>query len=64
MIDSIVHIDHDNTLIELMRYNKTIVAPMLARPGTAWANFWGDYSHDGYYKHSPDYLEIVNYNKM
>ncbi len=64
VIDSIVHIDYADTLIELMRYNKTIVAPMLVRSGRTWANLWGDYSDDGLYKRSPDYLEIINYNKM
>jgi hypothetical protein len=64
VISSVAHIDRADTLIELMRYNKTIVAPMLVRPGKTWANFWGDFSDDGFYKSSPDYLEIINYNKM
>ena len=64
VIDSIVHIDYADTLTELMRYNKKIVAPMLTLSGETLANFWGDYSDDGSYKRSPDYLKIINYETM
>ena len=33
---------------------------MLYRPYTAWSNFWGALSSDGYYARSADYMEIVN----
>ena len=37
---------------------------MLSRPEKAWSNFWGDYAENGYYQRSPDYMDIVNHNKM
>jgi len=64
ILDSIVHIDHPDTLIELIRYNRTIVAPMLLRPGKTWSNFWGDYTDEGFYQRSSDYMDFINYNKM
>ncbi|CAF3598495.1 unnamed protein product [Adineta steineri] len=64
VIDSIVHIDHPDTLIALININRTVVAPMLLRPGQTWSNFWGDYSDEGFYLRSPDYMDFVNYNKM
>lgn len=64
MIDSIVHVDHPDTLIELIMYNRSVVAPMLLRPGQAWSNFWGDYTDEGFYQRSTDYMDFVNYNKM
>ena len=64
VIDSIVHIDHPDTLIQLIKFNRTIVAPMLLQPGKAWSNFWGDYSDNGFYQRSPDYMDFVNYKKM
>lgn len=44
--------------------NRTVVAPMLLRPGQAWSNFWGDYTNEGFYQRSPDYMDFVNYKKM
>jgi hypothetical protein len=64
IIDSIVHVDHPDTLIELISYNRTVVAPMLLRPGQPWSNFWGDYTDEGFYQRSADYMDFVNYNKM
>jgi len=64
LLDSIAHIDHPDTLIELINYNRTIVAPMLLRPGQSWSNFWGDYSDDGFYQRSMDYMDFVDYKKM
>lgn len=63
-MDSIVHIDHPDMLIKLINYNRTIVAPMLLRPGQAWSNFWGDFSNEGFYQRSADYMDFVNYKKM
>ncbi|CAF1049888.1 unnamed protein product [Didymodactylos carnosus] len=64
VVDSVVHLDHPDTLIQLMTMNRTVIAPMITRPGKTWANFWGDFSDDGYYKRSPDYLEIINHEKL
>ncbi|CAF5195634.1 unnamed protein product [Rotaria magnacalcarata] len=64
ILDSIAHIDHPDTLIKLIAANRTVVAPMLLRPGQTWSNFWGDYSDAGYYQRSPDYMDFINYKKM
>ncbi|CAF0816227.1 unnamed protein product [Rotaria sp. Silwood1] len=63
VIDSIVHIDNPDTLVKLISLNRTIVSPMLLRPEKTWSNFWGDYTENGFYKRSPDYMDIINYNK-
>jgi hypothetical protein len=63
VIDSIVHLDNPDTLIKLITLNRTIISPMLLRPEKTWSNFWGDYTDDGFYKRSSDYMDIINYNK-
>ncbi|XP_054270597.1 procollagen-lysine,2-oxoglutarate 5-dioxygenase-like isoform X1 [Macrosteles quadrilineatus] len=60
VLDSIARLDNPNTLKGLISLNRTIVAPMLVRPGKAWSNFWGDLSVDGFYARSFDYMDIVN----
>lgn len=62
-IDSVVHIDNPDTLMKLISLNRTIIAPMVKRPEKTWSNFWGDYTDEGYYKRSPDYMEIINYEQ-
>lgn len=64
ILDSVTHIDHPDTLIKLIRANRSVVAPMLLRPGQTWSNFWGDYSDEGFYQRSPDYMDFINYKKM
>ena len=64
MVDSIVHLDHPDTLIKLITANRTVVVPMLLRPGQTWSNFWGDFTDEGFYQRSPDYMDFINYNKM
>ncbi|UJR36254.1 hypothetical protein I4U23_028985 [Adineta vaga] len=63
VIDSIAHLDNPETLVKLISLNRTIVSPMLIRTGKTWSNFWGDYTDEGFYKRSPDYVDIINYNK-
>ncbi|CAF4598213.1 unnamed protein product [Rotaria socialis] len=63
VIDSVVQLDNPDTLLKLISLNRTILAPMLMRPEKTWSNFWGDYTEEGYYRRSPDYLDIINYNK-
>lgn len=48
------------TLTDLCVSEKKIVAPMLVRPETLFANFWTDISDTGYYKRGFDYMDIVN----
>lgn len=47
----------------LIDQNRTVVAPMLIRPGRAWSNFWGALTKDGYYARSNDYMDIVHNDK-
>ena len=58
-IDSSVTLSNMKTLQLLIEQNKTILAPMMSKYQKFWSNFWGDVSADGYYKRSPDYLDIV-----
>lgn len=66
--DFIFFVDADNmlenpdVLTALMKYKKTIVAPMLLSLGR-YSNWWGDMSDDFYYKRSPDYMDILNREK-
>ena len=62
-IDSVTQIDYPKTLIELVALNRSVVAPMLVRPEKTWSNFWGDLNDDGFYQRSPDYMDIINYQK-
>jgi hypothetical protein len=64
VMDSVAQLDNPDTLLKLIAYNRTIITPMLARPGKTWSNFWGDLTDEGYYKRSPDYMDILNYNKV
>ncbi|CAF3679853.1 unnamed protein product [Rotaria sordida] len=64
ILDSMAHIDQPDTLIQLINFNRTVIAPMLLQPGQTWSNFWGDYSDQGFYQRSPDYMDIINYKKM
>jgi len=60
VVDSDAHLDNQHTLMLLIEQNRGVVAPMLYRPYTAWSNFWGSLSADGYYARSFDYMDIVN----
>jgi hypothetical protein len=56
-------LDNSCALKLFIEQNRGVVAPMLIRPYTAWSNFWGSLSSDGYYARSLDYMEIVNNNR-
>ncbi|XP_061664656.1 multifunctional procollagen lysine hydroxylase and glycosyltransferase LH3 isoform X1 [Syngnathoides biaculeatus] len=58
-IDSDVVLTNPDTLRILMEENKSVIAPMLSKPGKLWSNFWGALSAEGYYSRSEDYIEIV-----
>ncbi|CAG9863076.1 unnamed protein product [Phyllotreta striolata] len=62
-VDSIAHIDNPYTLKLLIEQNRTVIAPLLTRPGKAWSNFWGALSKDGFYARSNDYMDIVHSEK-
>ncbi|XP_018319536.1 procollagen-lysine,2-oxoglutarate 5-dioxygenase 3 isoform X2 [Agrilus planipennis] len=58
-IDSLAVLDNPKTLRLLQEQNRTVVAPLLARYGKSWSNFWGALTTDGFYARSHDYLDIV-----
>ncbi|XP_013189452.1 procollagen-lysine,2-oxoglutarate 5-dioxygenase isoform X2 [Amyelois transitella] len=57
-IDSLSRVE-PGTLRYLLSSGYDVVAPLLARPGQAWSNFWGAISSAGFYARSHDYMEIV-----
>lgn len=59
-VDSVVHLDNPHTLRLLLEQNRSVVAPLLVRPGKAWSNFWGALTTDGFYARSTDYMDIVH----
>lgn len=61
-VDSVAQLVNPKTLQRLIEQNRTIVAPLLVRPGRAWSNFWGALTVEGFYARSPDYMDIV-YNR-
>ncbi|XP_059152546.1 procollagen-lysine,2-oxoglutarate 5-dioxygenase 1-like isoform X2 [Physella acuta] len=64
MIDSIVQITKPSLLVDLIQQNRSIVAPLLMRPGKLWSNFWGALNQQGYYARSEDYMDIIDYKKV
>lgn len=58
-LDSLARLEEPNSLRYLIETNRTIVAPMLSRPGKLWSNFWGAMTQDGYYERAHDYVELV-----
>ncbi|BFZ23213.1 hypothetical protein BsWGS_26252 [Bradybaena similaris] len=63
-VDSVVQITKSSCLKDLIKQNRSIVAPMLKRPSKLWSNFWGALNPDGFYARSEDYMDIVNYIKV
>ncbi|CAG5117998.1 unnamed protein product, partial [Candidula unifasciata] len=63
-VDSVVQITKPSCLKDLIKQNRSIVAPMLKRPSKLWSNFWGALNPDGFYARSEDYMDIVNYIKV
>ncbi|XP_031291463.1 procollagen galactosyltransferase 2 isoform X1 [Camelus dromedarius] len=67
--DYILFIDVDNfltnpqTLNLMMAENKTIVAPMLESRGL-YSNFWCGITPQGFYKRTPDYLQIREWKRL
>lgn len=63
-VDNNIIINNLDILIELLKCEKDVVAPMIiCKNDKAWSNFWGDIKKNGYYKRSFDYLNIINYEK-
>lgn len=41
-----------------------ILTPMLVKPGLLFSNFWGALSESGFYARSPDYVPIVERQRV
>lgn len=59
VVDSDSHLDNLDSLRDLIFFNRTVIAPIMTRINTVWANFWGAISDKGFYARSSDYLSIV-----
>lgn len=62
VVDAESRLDNPQTIRELLHYNRTIISPMMIRPGEVWSNFWGSINAQGYYARSHDYMDIVKDN--
>jgi hypothetical protein len=62
-IDGTVTLTNRDTFKLLIEQNRTMITPMLSKHGKLWSNFWGAVGNDGYYKRSPDYIDIVKNRK-
>eukprot|EP00918_Siedleckia_nematoides_P034694 GHVU01075451.1.p1 GENE.GHVU01075451.1~~GHVU01075451.1.p1 ORF type:complete len:720 (+),score=75.26 GHVU01075451.1:2-2161(+) len=58
-VDGDVQIENPKTLQLLIERNRSVIAPLMIRPGKMWSNFWGALSSEGFYKRSDDYVEII-----
>ncbi|XP_055376791.1 procollagen-lysine,2-oxoglutarate 5-dioxygenase [Condylostylus longicornis] len=59
VVDNFVHLDEPEILRDLLIYNRTFIAPVIARTNELWSNFWGALNDHGYYARSHDYVDIV-----
>lgn len=59
-LDSVARLEWSNALRKLIETNRSLVAPLLNRPGKLWSTFWGSITPEGYYSRSHDYVDIVN----
>ena len=51
--------------VELSPFHyRTILAPLMLRPGTLWSSFWGTIASNGFYARSADYHDLVSYKRM
>lgn len=63
-LDSVARIEFPDTLRLLIESNRTIIAPVLSRPGKLWSNFWGSITADGYYARSFDYISLIRGDRV
>ncbi len=57
-------INNPNTLLDLLSQEKKIIAPLLIKNNCFFSNFWGDVDHNGFYKTSNNYFDIIKYNEI
>lgn len=63
-VDSDAHLDNGMTLQLLIEQNRSVIAPLIARTGKLWTNFWGSLGTNGFYARSEDYVDIVEGRKI
>lgn len=64
LVDSLAMLDRATTLQELVALDRSVVAPLLQRPGLLYSNFWGDVASNGFYSRSHDYQLIVGQQRI
>lgn len=57
-VDSLAMLNKD-TLKHLMQIRRNVVAPLIARPGKLFSNFWGAIASNGFYARAEDYQLII-----
>ena len=62
-VTSNASITNTSVLKELIKENKSAVAPLLKRKTQLYSNFWGDIDSTNFYKRSFDYIDIAERNK-
>lgn len=63
-LDSTARLEYSKSLRVLIESNRTIIAPLLTRPGKLWSNFWGSLTPDGYYARSHDYINLIKGERL
>lgn len=63
-VDGNAQLEDTDIVQNLIGRNRSVVAPLLVRPGKMWSNFWGALTGDGFYKRSEDYVAIVQRTRM
>lgn len=63
-IDGESQIEKPDLLHFLIQRNRSMIAPMMGRPGKMWTNFWGAVNSEGYYKRSLDYGDLVSKQRL
>ncbi|XP_074654801.1 procollagen-lysine,2-oxoglutarate 5-dioxygenase 1-like [Tubulanus polymorphus] len=64
VVDSEAQFTNPKTLQLLIEQNRSIIAPLLVRPGRMWSNFWGAITKVEFYQRSEDYSDIVSGNRV
>ncbi|XP_046336302.1 inactive glycosyltransferase 25 family member 3-like [Haliotis rufescens] len=65
MLDADVMLEHNQTLQLLMAQDRTVIGPMLnTSVDGIYSNFWAGMSKDGFYKRTPEYIPIVDREKL
>ena len=62
-INSNIILENPMCLLNLVRENKSVIAPLCKKKNDLFSNFWGAINNNNFYARSNDYLDLVNSNK-